>query len=239
MRKPIMTKVMMLVVFTTALASAFLKMYYIRDDGGATVLWNADEAYIFVVTAQRGFHLSYLKYPWAFFREDVGGVTAPNDERALVTVIHVTQSGIERHQLETFDVDGTAGFFTPLKGQIYANCPALGGLCRWANDHFERATEEERRALGDIDHLTLDELRNENGWSSIAIGPDGPGTIADHQSEVDVGKWFTLLIKNHRLDGSVSVDLKRPGHPTERIWGLSHQPRRVSSSEYKRAFSGL
>jgi hypothetical protein len=39
---------------------AHKKAYYVRDDGGATLLWHADEAYLFASTVDRGFQTSYL-----------------------------------------------------------------------------------------------------------------------------------------------------------------------------------
>jgi hypothetical protein len=52
-----------------------------------------------------------------------------------------------------------------LRRSIYANYPALGGLSRWADDRFVAAIDEGRKRLGNMDHLTMLDIHNVNGWS--------------------------------------------------------------------------
>src|SRR2546429_9170340 len=43
-------------------AAVSLRIYFIREDSGGYVLWNADGAYLFISVARRGLHVSYPEY---------------------------------------------------------------------------------------------------------------------------------------------------------------------------------
>lgn len=234
-------------------AASVLRIYLIREDSGGDVLWNASEAYLFIDVAHRGAHVSYLEYPWMIFREYVGGVAAPNNERRSVTAIHITPSGIEQHVVEVAAAPpgGWPGEYTPFEGRIYANYPALGGRCRWAGDHFERATEEESRRLvsssfpgvearsNRVFGLTSRPFDNVGGWSKHGIGA-GPESLFA-RSTTDVGGRFTISEKSEPVGrtgyAAVSIYIQRRGQAPERIWYLNGRPRRVSKAEYERIFA--
>jgi hypothetical protein len=96
-----------------------------------------------------------------FLTESLHAPLSPDDQRISVTVIRITESAVERHVVDVADTGPGSGpgFYTPIEGQIYANYPDLGGLSKWAGDHFVAATDEERKRLSNIDHLTLPEHR--------------------------------------------------------------------------------
>jgi hypothetical protein len=85
-------------------------------------------------------------------------------------VIRVTPSAVERHVLKLDEREPWTGpgWYTPKRGHIYENYPALEGLCFWAGDHFEPATQEERRGFNGVDGLTEKDF--DSGWSSRAFG---------------------------------------------------------------------
>jgi hypothetical protein len=247
------TKVMVaIVICAAAVAASALRIYFIREDSGGDVLWNANEAYLFIGVSRRGAHVSYLQYPWMIFKEYVGGVRLPDNERGSVTVIQVTPSGVEQHIVEVANTSPGSGpgEYTPFEGRIYANCPALGGLCRWAGDHFERATEDESTRLvsssfpdskgwsNRVFGLTSWPLDNLGGWSKRAIGAGPANTFA--RLTADVGGRFTLSEKSDPLDhtgyAAVSIYVQRPSQTPERIWYLDGHPRRVSKAEYELTF---
>jgi len=60
--------------------------------------------------------------------------------------------------------------YTPRGSHIYANCPALGGLCVWAGDHFDPATLDGRSGIDGIAALTGKTFENENGWTKRGFG---------------------------------------------------------------------
>lgn len=230
------TKVKIVLLIVVIVSAATIKTYYIRNDSGQELLWSTGEAYLFINVHRRGIRVSYLEYPWLIFKEWLGGFAAvrpPDDELSFVVVIHVTPSAVERHVVIVPDTaPGAApGFYTPLEGHIYANYPGLGGLCRWADDHFERATEEERNRLGGINHLTLVDFDNDGGWSRRGVG-GGVG----YEFTAEVAGNFSLVVKNQAKDPreypKISFDLLRSTQSPERIWYLDETPRGVSRSAY-------
>ncbi|PYV68652.1 MAG: hypothetical protein DMG97_24165 [Acidobacteria bacterium] len=116
-----MIKALIAIGITTVLllsASSF-KLYYVRDDSGGQLLWNADEGYLFMSVARRTFKFSYLEYPWIAFKEWVNVPPIPKDERVFLTVIRVTQSGIERHVGKAVGSTGSIpDLFTPIGAQF-------------------------------------------------------------------------------------------------------------------------
>jgi hypothetical protein len=231
------TKIGIAVFFAALVAAAALNIYFIRDDSGGSLLWNGDKAYLFVGVARRGFHCSYLAYPWALAKESLFYAPAfPADDAEWITVVEVTQSSVKRSVVDVPDPrPGIApGEFTPLEGAIYANCPRLGGLCKWAGDHFEAASREEQQKFGGIERLSFGEFDNVNGWSERIMLGNG------RQFVVEVGGTFSILVKNHATGAreypKISIDLVRSGGVPEQLWYLDEAPRSVSRSAYKRAF---
>lgn len=223
------------VLVIAIMAFGFGKIYAIRDDCGGDLLWNADEAYLFIGVARRGFRISYLEYPWVMLKESLYGVRLPDDQRTSVTVVHITASGVEQHVVEMLDERpaNTPILYTRLQGNIYANCG--GNLCKWTGNKFEAATEQEQRRLDGTSQLV--EKNMEDGWSQRTFG----GAPTDYQLAVDVGQTFKLGVTNKLLDRTrrsiVSVDVVRPERSPEAIWHLDGRSRRVSKSEYEQAFA--
>ncbi len=128
--------------------------------------------------------------------------------------------------------------YTPLEGRIYANYPELGGLCRWAGDHFEPATPEEQRRLDGIGHLTNRDIAHvDNGWSkrSVQVGPGD----SDDAFTIEVGNDFRLSpsdLGGKNGDRILSINLLRPGHGPEKIWDVDLRSGRISRTEYQHVF---
>jgi hypothetical protein len=232
-------------ITTLVAAAASCNIYFLREYCDGNLMWNDSEAYFFVEVGRQGHHVSCVRYPLFVVKEYLGGIESPDDDRAFLVVLRVTSSGVERHVLNLADrAIGGAGsdptHFTPLEGHIYANCPELDGLCRWSGDHFERATQEERRRLAGPDRLAKDYIRvAANGWSKRHFGAGPP----ESTSTIDVGDRFRLSLKNLAVKGTekttVLIDVLRPGKTPERIGNFDARPPRgemVSRTEYQRAF---
>ncbi len=219
-------------------AAASLRMYIIVAGGGGYALWNTNEAYLFISVSQRGYHMSYLEYPWEVLKEYFYVVPSHDDDLRSFTVIRVTPSTVERQLVDLKGIAPGSGpdLYTPFEDRIYANCPDIGGLCRWASDHFERATGEEQRKLDGINRLIQRDIDDENGWSKHGLGP----APVDYKFTIKADDKFELSVSNVVAKkygyGSVSVDLLRPAQVPERIWYLDGNPRRVSKAEYDREF---
>lgn len=225
-------------VLLAVLASAVPKLHYIRNDSGGTLIWNNEEAYLFMTTAQRGLRVRYVSYPLVLLKELFYAVTVPDDERVIVTVVHITASSTERHVINIADPSpGSApSLYTPLRGHIYADCPELGGLCRWNLDHFERATDEEQRELDGINNLTVPDFASVGGWSRRTTGT-GPG----QQFTAGVGSSFSILVKNEAKDirgyDRTSVQVLRFGKISETVWHLEGALQGVTGSAYRATFN--
>src|SRR5262245_24991078 len=104
-------------------------VYILRDDNGGTMLWNSDEAYLFMKVVRRGYRMNYAEYAWDSLLEWFGAVSRPHDQRVFLYVIHVTPSGYSRHlALITNDTAGIPSSFTPLGRTIFTFCS--GTLCK-------------------------------------------------------------------------------------------------------------
>jgi hypothetical protein len=96
--KAILAIVVLLAVVVLAWAWNFAELHFIREDGGGgTVLWNADEAYLFVYDFPDGFVLTIPQYFAEPIREYFHAPVIPVDSKRILTVLHVTSSGMDRH----------------------------------------------------------------------------------------------------------------------------------------------
>jgi hypothetical protein len=228
MRTILLRAALVLVLLGAALALVFGKTYYVHDIGGGDVLWNSNGAYIFVGVTRWGCQERLIEAPWDFAKELLNGVVQADDRRALVTVFHITSSGVERHMIQAGA--NYADFLTPFEGQIYGNCE--GSLCKWTGDKFEIATKEEQHRFGGMDNLVAKNIdKDAAGWSTRGFG--------SNTFTVDVGGKFQLQINKsskHNAIDILSVDLTRPGQPTETIWYDDGRSRTVGWKEYKVAF---
>ena len=224
------------VFVVAAVVLVFGKIYIIRDDSGADLLWSSNEAYLFTGVARRGFRISYLEYPWVVLKELLYGVRQPDDQRTSLTVLHITVSGVERHVVEASDEEqaNTPDLYTPFEGNIYANYH--GSLQKWTGNKFEPATAEEQRRLDGTNRLVATDIEKDAaGWSKRGFAQ----AVSDYEFAVDVAGKFTVHVTNKRLGrsaGVLSVTLVRPGQPVEDIWHVDGRPSTVSKTEYERVF---
>jgi hypothetical protein len=206
--------------------------YFIRQDSHGTALWNSEGATFFVWEGSSGHKVRHWRLPWFILKEILGAVEDADDYESSLTVIHVTPLGVVSHALKLPDGSGP-GSYTPFEGRIYASFPYL---CWWAGDHFEAATEEEKRRLNDVYSLTRNDYDGHDGWSRRSFVAAPPG----HEFSIDVGAKFQILVKDVAEDGTksayVSIDLLRPGRPSERVATFRARTGRISGAEYKRMF---
>jgi hypothetical protein len=67
-RKPLLVLFMVLTLFVIAVAAlggiGSSKVYFLREASGGTLYSKTDEAYRFMNGTRRGYHFTYLEYPW-------------------------------------------------------------------------------------------------------------------------------------------------------------------------------
>jgi hypothetical protein len=220
MRNGLKTTIGIAILIAALALATGLSAYFIRDDTGGDVLWNSSEAFFFIGISTRGLHVSWLGYPWFAAKQLMGGFAAvelPDDDRGSLIVIRVTSAGAERHDLKLEDRRPGSGpsMYTPRGGRIYANYPALGGLCVWDGDHFESATLEERRGFNGIDGLTAKDF--DSGWRKRGFGVGQ----ADSNFTINIGEKFDLSVNNMAVKesghGGISIDMLYTGRAPIRI----------------------
>ena len=234
MGKRIVFAVVVCVIGAVAILAS-CQVYYAREDDSGTLLWNADEAYLFMSVARRGYHCSYLRYPLVISEEYFYAPPSPSDQHVSLTVIRITPSSIDRKVVNFGqDAANVPIFYTPFGESIYAHCP--GALCRWTGTQFEPATLEEERKLGGDNFLAPVDFSDLKGWSRRGIG----SVTGDHQFSVELGKQLTLLVREGNVYrpayDSASVEILRPGSAPEDVWHVDARPRRVSKGDYKQLF---
>ena len=221
-------------VIVAAISYAYpFRLYYIREDGGGQVLWNANEAYLFMEVVRRGYQVSYSEYPLAVLSEWLGGVQRPTGQRVFLWVIHVTPSGVERHlawvQTET---GGVPHSFTPMGDSIFTFCN--GVLCKWSDNQFIKATANEEKEIGGIEHLSRDLDGPINGWTKRGIG----AVSGDVQFSAQVGAGLTVRVMQGNVYKSTTatVVIERSGQRAQEVWHLNGSPQRIGKREYDREF---
>jgi hypothetical protein len=239
MRAKNKTFIWILIVLLLAAAIIVWPRVYLTLDGAhGTILWNANEAYLFIDIRRIGHEMSVVRFPLFWIASRLGVVSEANDESGRLVVIRVSGSEVNQHEqgISYRPPGAEPGQYTPRQGRIYANYPALGGLCFWSGDHFEPAPAEQRRGFNGINGLTQKDF--DLGWASREFTV-GPGD-ADDRSTIDVGNNFRLVVSDlsaKDADRTLSVDLLRSGQRAARIWSVDLHWGRIRGMEYTRIFT--
>ena len=190
MHKKTKTVVALVVLAVALVASATLKVYYIRDGSGGTLFWRGDEAYLFLGAGHTGYRISYLEYPLARIMEYFYAPPLPQHRRGSLLVIHVTPSVVERHINDDRDDAATGpNFMTPFNDGFYAVCSGAV-LCKWTGNGFEPTTQEEQRRLDGGNRLVRGSMENQivNGWHVRYTSPPSA------HFEVEIGKNLVISV---------------------------------------------
>ncbi len=212
--------------------SVSLSAYWIDVSGGGQVLYNNKEAYFFIGSDTLGWHFSWIWYPFVMLMGRAGYIHPPDDNRGVLYVIRVTSAGVERYVVEqTNRSPGSGpGWYTPIEGRIWAHYPAIGGLCWWAGNHFEPATQEERQRIDPFKDLKSGYFKNQNGWSNDMVWVANLSIKLDEKVE---------LLLDGGSDGGrepISIQMSKQDQEPVRIFNLDRSSKLVSRSEYRRAF---
>jgi hypothetical protein len=235
------------VIVLAAVLLAFLKTYYVRSENRGDLIWNADEAYVFIRLIQRGYRLSYLGFLVEFNKESFPfGASAPNDSHRSVLVLRVTRNAVERYFVDDFYL----GSLSVVGQNIYGgnlNGGKDGFLMKWSGTHFEPSSPEEQRsvqsALGSGKAPPGPSYDNIDGWSKRAVAGDvireSPTVYTEKDAKVSItldGEPLTFVMNSGFIDHVAYIDLSRPGQPPERIWYLDERSHRVNRAEYDSTF---
>jgi hypothetical protein len=86
---------------------AVLKVHYVRDELNGSLLWNAQEAYLFLGVVEYGYTFSYLGLIGEWFKELFPfGASPPNGKHYYLAVLRITPDNIARYDIDNFWMGG-------------------------------------------------------------------------------------------------------------------------------------
>jgi hypothetical protein len=227
-------RIKLIVAFSTAVvvfAGFYWKLYIVGDSAQDDVLlWNQDQAYLFIGWGRSGYHFTGFEYLFAHIPAYFGIPRTVDDNRLSIIVFRITPTAIERYVAEPYQMyRGFLGYF-PRGDTIYAYD---GGatLWKWAGARFETVTPEEQRGLA-LELSSQGDYTNVDGWSSRHSL-----TARPTKSEIEVqGKPVALFTKVKDSGREVTVEVRLAGGKLQRILQTTRAWHLVSKSEYEEIF---
>ncbi len=243
MRKKAKIIIVVAVLAVCFALAASLHVYYLTDSSGGTLFWRGNEAYLFLEVSHVGYRFSYLEFPFVVIGEHFYWVPYTKDRRDSSMVIRITPSSVERHFVDYGYGWNTPSpdFLTPFDDGFYAHCQGAI-LCKWTNNGFVPATQEEARRIGGETALVRGDMNNQivNGWH---VRETGRLESLGH-FELPVGKRLTISM-DVRLAGVrseqtfarwVTIELLRTNQPPQSLYDVNGAQQRVSRGEYEKVF---
>jgi hypothetical protein len=191
------------------------------------LLWNDEEAYLFVGARSTGWRFSYLRLLGELALALLQTSTPPHESRPHIEMFKINSLGVERYLLEKRDVVWPS--FTVFQGRIH-----YGMLRQWTGSQFEPVTPDQQRRYLEA-HISEPngDYSNVNGWSnryfSVPPPPDG--------------RKYTVALSGHPIvltvtgKEVVSIDLQRDDRAPERLLSLAlGGGRMVTKTEYVTLF---
>jgi hypothetical protein len=237
----------LIVLAAVVLSMSVLKVYFVQDEGGASLLWNGTKAYVFVGIVERGYRFTYLTLIREWLLEIFPfGASPSSDKHFRALVLAVTPTGVDRYSFDNFRISLPP---EAIGQNIYAGnlLSGIPGPTKWTGTQFEPGSPEDQqeiqRAQQDGRLPSSPSYDNIGGWSRRMVGGKVERLSARDYREEDAkvtleldGKLVTLVMNSGFISRHAYIDLLRPGHAAERIWDLDAEPHRVSASVYKRMF---
>jgi hypothetical protein len=216
-------------VVLTILAFLFLELHFVDDAADGVLLWNSQEAYLFVGLSRDGYHLTAIHCLVALIPAFFGVPRARDDTRSFTIVFRVTPAGVEKHVVP--DVGFRA--YIPNGETIYAWDG--GPLSRWAGTYFEKVDPDEpRRFLLDENALfSKKDFTDANGWSVRHSLRNWPSEIELQGERV---KFLTKINDWPTTRKEVSLDIQLPSGTSQTVLRAKSWPHLVSKSEYDHTF---
>jgi hypothetical protein len=222
-------------------ALALPRVSHVLNQEYGELLWNSNEAYVFVSVTQYGYSFSYLGFLVEIVRDVFPfGASAPDKKHYYTVVLHITPDAIRRYSVDNFQ----SSIPNPIGQTLFAgNNVGIGGPVKWSGTHFEPATAAEQKEIHDASENgkipASPSYDNIGGWSKRMVAGDTShvGIELDAQVTVQLGGQPMIFTMNSGyFDHEAFIELSRPGKPPERIWHLNERAVRVSNATYKEIF---
>jgi hypothetical protein len=211
--------------------------YTVRRGASGDLLWDGQEAYLFLEVGSSGYRSTCLRYfgeaITAFFNVPVPAT----DKSSQTDVFRFTQNGFARYDSASLSLGPE---IAPFDNIIYASSD--GGLVKWSGRHFAPTDAEEQQRFVSRSVVGPD-FANFNGWSRQSFifnkGVDGKiftegGNV---KFEIQLEGRPAVFTVTHGQEGDyLSISWEPQGQKAEKIWYLDRQPHNVSKSEYESVF---
>jgi hypothetical protein len=211
----------------------FWQLHLVGDSAvNGVLLWNSDEAYMFVGWGRSGYHLTTFEYILSYIPASFGVLRTVDDNRLSTIVARITPTAIERYVTERNQEDRGFLAYFPRGNSIYAY-DGGAALWKWAGTHFEKLSPEEQQKV-DIDEKALsseEDYTNVNGWS-LRHSPVWPPEFKIQLQ----GTPVTFLTKSKNSGDELSIQLRLPSGASQTILHVKRRFHFVSKSDYDRAF---
>jgi hypothetical protein len=211
----------------------FWQIHLVGDSAvNGVLLWNSEEAYLFVGWGRSGYHLTGFEYLLAYIPAFFRVPRTVDDNRFSTIVARITPSGVERYVTERNQKDSPFLAYFPRGNTIYAYD---GGeaLWKWVGTHFEKLSPEEQQKV-DVDAKapsSKEDYTNVNGWS-LRHSPTGWPPEFEIQLQ---GKPVAFFTKSKHSGEELSIELRLPDGSSQGMLHVKHPLHFVSKSEYARA----
>jgi hypothetical protein len=227
--KKVITLLTLALLLASIVALSLKRIYRIRANANAELLWNKDEGYLFLVTTRWGYRLSYLQYFGNLVREELGGTTHASDERHTTEVMKITPTEIQHFKSDNIGLN----LFTPVGEAIYAN--HQGELWKWKENHFEQVNAEENEVFQTSGQQLKVSFTDINGWSKqFGIFSRQTG---ESEFPMDIGDKHMLLVAKVGPNArDVSVSLQHSSTSAQEMWHLDQKTRTTSKKNYESVF---
>lgn len=186
------------------------------------LLWNTNEAYLFIGTRRTGWYGNYLEFAWQAIRNALGASTSIKESRPAVIVLRITRSDVQRH---TFD-GMMPGPVMVRDDEIYI---LSNGPRRWRDGGFERIDADQERVVHSSP-MQEPNFSGVQGWSrrmNLFHGGEG-----DVPMTLD-GETVTVIAETQYSPAvSAGVRLRRAGGDVQALWSVDERARYLSREDY-------
>ena len=180
--KTIVVITIVILVLGAIITFPYMNFRLIRaSGGGGELLWENNEAYLFLYDAPDGYRLTGASLLVEPIREYFHAPAFPDNRKIALTILHITASGVERYEQSS---EVAIESFTPIADAIYADCP--GGICKWTGSNF-------KLIKADAEHQAVE------GVHLAAIGMNSPMRKVGPNAKSDRrDQWKPLFMVNFR-----------------------------------------
>lgn len=219
-RKPVLIAISLAVVVVVIMLGVWPR-YGVQQFADGELLWNADEADVFIDLGRLGYRLNGFTILFGTLKAFFWVSVPPDDKGQSGLVVRITPKGVDSFRVDHSQV----GIMTVFEGHPYR--PPW----KWTGNAFEKATQDEQGRYAASQH-PYGQFSNVDGWSRrCCVFASGLGERK--QLQVKLGAE-DVVVRFLATNDSKAIELERSGRPAQQIWSIDQRDRWVSYEEYQR-----